>query len=161
MTSSNLVFGQIITARRFCLTAAVVTCTFLLHTGHAAHADDVSERAGGLILANLVIKSFSCASIQSPDNRAKYAEDYLRRVSEISDKVLKKVDYASNSPTVSAQFKSAFVYGATKLAEDPVAGAAITIEGKDETFDCGNPAHLAEYESWYAQLENLGISASE
>jgi hypothetical protein len=155
MASSMLAISR---AGKIFLTASVLSLTPITAT---AHADDVLERTGGVILANLVIKNFSCAKVGSPEGRAKYSKEYVDRADAISKKVLDKMDYISRSPQVSEQFKVAFMYGAKKMSEDLDKANMIKISGVEEKFDCGNPAHLAEFESLYNQLEQAGTSASE
>jgi hypothetical protein len=145
-------------ATRIVLTACVLSLAAITSP---ANADDTLERTGGVILANLVIKNFSCAKVASAEGRAKYSEEYVTRAEAISNKVLAKMDYMSKSPQVSDQFKAAFMYGAKKMSEDLDKANTIEIDGVKAKFDCGNPAHLAEFENIYIQLEQAGTSASE
>jgi hypothetical protein len=148
--------------KKFALPVVIIGASFNLVSNlqGAAHADDTLERAAGLMLANMVIKNMSCASILSPNEKSKYSSEYLQRVDFISNLVMTKLELVSNSPTVSEQFKAAFVYGSKKMSEDAAVAMTIKIGNNEERFDCGNPAHLAEFESWFMQLENSGSSAS-
>jgi hypothetical protein len=151
--------------RRLSFLGVGIFCCLMQLAGQTAIGQESDqetvERAAGVILANLVIKNMSCARVVSPTERKNYSAEYIKEVKILSYKILDKMEYATMNPSVSDTLKSAFLYGAKKMAEDLAAANRIKIDGQFVHFDCGNPVHFEELREVYEGLESSGSSASQ